>query len=165
MAIPALALAGASVLSSLLGNMFGSASEDKQLAQKERSSNRARGYLSDYGYTNYTSPYEDFFNNLISTYGSGTLTKGQEDQLNQAASEGASSIATIMANRGGTVGGQIAATQKLNKDLASQRLALSDQNVNTALNLAQARDQFNLSDWLQGEQAQMRKRELLAQYS
>lgn len=166
MAIPAMvALGGASVLSSFLGNMFGANEAAAERKREDRSKALARSYLSDYGYENYQSPYEDFFNNLISTYGSGTLTKGQEDQLNQAANEGASSIATIMANRGGTIGGQIAATQKLNKDLASQRLALSDQNVNTALSAAAARDQFNLSDWLKGQQAGMRQKELLAQYS
>lgn len=166
MAIPAMvALGGASVLSSFLGNMFGANEAAAQRKREEASKARARAYLSDYGYENYTSPYEDFFNNLISTYGSGALTKGQEDQLNRAAAEGASSIATVMANRGGTVGGQIAATQKLNNDLTSQRLALSDQNVATALNVANIRDQFNLSDWLTGQQAGMRQKELLAQYS
>lgn len=158
-------LGGSGILSSFLSGMFGANEADKQRAQAEANKARARAYLTDYGYENYTSPYEDFFNNLIQVYGTGNLTKGQQQQLNQAANEGASSIATIMANRGGTVGGQIAATEKLNNDLASQRLALSDQNVNTALSLANIRDQFKLSDWLTGQQAQMRKRELLAQYS
>ena len=163
--ISAALLGGGSVLSSFLGGMFGADEAAKQRAKEEASKARARNYLADYGYENYQSPYEDFFNNLISTYGSGTLTKGQEQQLNQAAAEGASSIATVMANRGGTIGGQLAATEKLNNNLDNQRLALSDQNVNTALNLANIRDQFKLSDWLQGQQAQMRQRELLAQYS
>ena len=85
--------------------------------------------------------------------------------MNQAANEGASSIATVMANRGGTIGGQLAATQRFNDDLANQRLALSDQNVNTAMNLANTRDQLNLTDWLNQQQAGMRQKELLAQYS
>ncbi|MBR4633068.1 MAG: hypothetical protein IKO48_07130 [Elusimicrobia bacterium] len=160
-----LALLGGSTLSSFLSGMFGSSEADKQRAQLEASKRRARAYLKDYGYEEYNSPYEDFFNNLIQVYGTGNLTKGQQQQLNQAANEGASSIATVMANRGGTIGGQLAATEKFNNDLASQRLALSDQNVNTALNLANTRDQFNLSDWLNQQQAGMRQKELLAQYS
>lgn len=165
MALPALALVGASMLSSFLSGQQANVAQDKEYKKIEASKQRARNYLSDYGYEGYNSPYEDFFNNLISTYGSGNLTKGQEQQLNQAANEGASSIATVMANRGGTIGGQLAATEKFNNDLASQRLALSDQNVNTALNLANTRDQFNLSDWLNQQQAGMRQKELLAQYS
>jgi hypothetical protein len=165
MALPVAALVAANTLSGFLDGMFSGKAQSNANNRQDKKDARARGYLEDYGYEGYTSPYEDFFNNLISTYGSGTLTKGQEDQLNRAAAEGASSIATVMANRGGTVGGQIAATQKLNNDLASQRLALSDQNVATALNAANIRDQFNLSDWLNQQQAGMRQKELLAQYA
>lgn len=165
MALPAAALIGASALSSFLSGKLGADEADKQRDQIEASKRRARGYLSDYGYEGYQSPYEDFFNNLIQVYGSGNLTKGQQQQLNQAANEGAASIATVMANRGGTIGGQLAATEKLNNNLNNQRLSLSDQNVNTALNLANTRDQFNLTDWLNQQQAGMRQKELLAQYS
>lgn len=165
MAIPALALVAASGLSSFLSGKFGSDEADKQRTQIEANKAAARSRLAGYGYESYTSPYEDFFNNLIQVYGTGNLTKGQEQQLNQAANEGASSIATVMANRGGTIGGQLAATQKFNNDLASQRLALSDQNVNTALSLANTRDQLKLSDWLNQQQASMKQKELLAQYS
>ena len=160
-----LALLGGSALTSFLGGMFGDSEAEKQRAQIEASKRRARAYLKDYGYEEYNSPYEDFFNNLIQVYGTGNLTKGQQQQLNQAANEGASSIATVMANRGGTIGGQLAATEKFNNNLANQRLALSDQNVNTALNLASARDQFNLTDWLNQQQSKMRQKELLASYS
>lgn len=163
MAIPA--LIAASVASDFLSGMMNNAAQDKENQRIEANKSRARNYLAGYGYEGYNSPYDDFFNNLISTYGSGNLTTGQQQQLNQAANEGASSIATVMANRGGTIGGQLAATQKFNNDLANQRLALSDQNVNTAMNLANARDQLNLSDWLNQQQAGMRQKELLAQYS
>lgn len=165
MALSTAALIGASALSSFLSGKLGADEADKQRAQIAEDKQRARGYLSDYGYESYKSPYEDFFNNLIQIYGSGNLTAGQQQQLNQAADEGASSIATIMANRGGTIGGQLAANEKLNNNLNNQRLNLSDQNVNTALNLANTRDQFNLSDWLNQQQSAMRQKELLAQYS
>lgn len=166
MALPAMvALGGASLLSSFFNGQQANAAKQQDYDRIDASKGLARNYLSGYKYNNYQSPYEDFFNSLISAYGTGNLTAGQQQQLNQAANEGASSIATVMANRGGTIGGQLAATQKFNNDLANQRLALSDQNVNTALSLANARDQFNLTDWLNQQQANMRQKELLAQYS
>ena len=163
MAIPW--LVAASVASDFLSGMMNKSAQDENYNRVEGNKAKARTYLSDYGYEGYNSPYDDFFNNLIQVYGTGNLTKGQQQQLNQAANEGASSIATVMANRGGTIGGQLAATQKFNDDLANQRLALGDQNVNTAMNLANTRDQLNLSDWLNQQQAGMRQKELLAQYS
>ena len=165
MAWPIIATVAGSLLSSFLSGQQQNEAQQQQLDYMTDSKNKARKYLADYGYEGYKSPYEDFFNNLINVYGSGNLTKSQEDQINKVANDGASSIATVMANRGGTIGGQLAATEKLNNNLASQRLALSDQNVNTALNVAQARDSFNLSDWLNQQNSIMRQKELLAQYS
>lgn len=161
-----LGLTGLGVVSNFLGGALGGESDtDKNIDYSREKNARARGYLGGYGYESYKSPYEDFFNNLISTYGSGTLTAAQEKQLDNAYRDGASSIATVMANRGGTIGGQLAATEKLNNNLADQRLTLSDSNTKTALDLASERDQLNLSDWLQKQMAEMRRKELLAQYS
>lgn len=152
---------GTGFLSGLLGGDPAQEAYNRAQANKKL----ARENLSGYGYTGYSSNYDDLYNNYIKSMGKGGLTAAQEQQLGQAGREGQSNIATAMANRGGTIGGQLAMTQKMNNDLSNQRLNMADTNISNALSLAQARDQFNLSDWLNQQNAKMRYKELMAQYS
>jgi hypothetical protein len=156
-----------------LGNMTAASSNKQAEANKayndyllsEGQKAGARNALDGYGYTSYTSPYQSFFDQYISQYLGGDLTDGQKAQLETAGKEANANINTTMANRGGTIGGQLAMQQKTNKDLANQRLALLDSNADKGLNLAQTRDNFNMQNWLKEQESQMRYKELMAQYA
>lgn len=159
-----------SIISGFGSSLFGGLAEqdilDQQLAASNASKSKARNYLtSGYDTSGYTSPYASWFDEMINTYGSGNLTKSQQNQITKAGATGTNNINTVMSNRGGTIGGQLAATEKLNENLADKQTELSDENVNTALNLANSRDTFNLSTFLQEQQAKNKLAQLLAQYS
>jgi hypothetical protein len=121
--------------------------------------------LDGYGYQMYQSPNQSYYDQFIKDYLGGKLSEGQEAGLQQADKMGMSNINTTMANRGGTVGGQLAMSQKHNQDLTNQRMTMVDQNIGTGLGLAQYQDQFNAQQWLTNQQAEMRKKELDAQYA
>jgi len=160
MAVDPITLAAAGV--GTIGSLISGNSQEKALKKRNTA---ARGYLSGYGYTPYQSPYESFFDQFINQYLSGDLTAGQENQLARAGKEAMSNVSTTMANRGGTIGGHLAMTQKTNQDLTDKRLGLIDQNTQAGLGLAQNRDSFNLSQWLKGQESNMRYKELMASYA
>lgn len=168
MAFPIAAVIGAVAAQGLSSYLQGQASQgmsEEDRKYRDSTNAKARGYLQGYGYQTYESPYSSFFDEFINRTKTGNLTAGQEQALNQANQVGLSNINTAIANRGGTVGGQLAMVQKHNQDLSNQRVALADQNVNSALSAASARDQVSLSDWLNQQSSKMKYQELLAQYA
>jgi hypothetical protein len=148
-----------------LSSYFGASAEEEAKKKAEEQRARARGYLQGYGYQLYDSPYQSFYDQYINQYLTGDLTQGQENSLSKANAEGLSNISINMANRGGTLGGQLAATQRHNADITSQRASMIDQNIGQGMTLAQNSDNFNLQQWLQKQQADMRYKELMAQYA
>jgi hypothetical protein len=125
----------------------------------------AQGALEGYGYEMYDSPYSSFYDHYINNYLNGGLSEGQESSLAQANTQGLSNVNTTMANRGGTIGGQLAMTQKHNQDMSNQRLQLQDQNTATGLSLAQGQDAFNAAQWQLQQNAANQYKELMAQYA
>jgi hypothetical protein len=166
-----MAIAGA--IAGAAGSILGGARDAEAAAQAQYNNylldegrrKAATKALDGYGYTPYESKYDSFFDQYIDQYLDGGLTDAQEQQLEKASKVGASQVNTVMANRGGTIGGHLAMTQKLADDLAAQRLALSDENTQRGLSLASSRDQLNLQQWLKQQEAAMRYQELMAQYS
>jgi hypothetical protein len=125
----------------------------------------AQGALKGYGYQMYDSPYKSFYDQHINTWLNGGLSDAQQGALNAANQQGLSNINTVMANRGGTVGGQLAMTQKHNADIAQQRANTVDSNINQGFNLAQMFDNMQANQWANQQNADMRYKELMAQYA
>jgi hypothetical protein len=157
--------AGVGMLSQGAAAYYGAQAQKALQAKAEAQKAAARGYLNGYGFQLYDSPYQSFYDQYINNYLTGGLSQGQENALRTASAQGMQNINTTMANRGGALGAQLAMAQRNNADIAYQRAAMADQNVNTGMGLAQQRDNFNLQQWLEKQQADMRYKELMAQYA
>jgi hypothetical protein len=140
---------------------LGQAKIDKATAEEaEARRQNALNALNGYGYQMYESPYKSFYDQFAKTYLNGQLTQAQENALNDANAQGMANINTTFANRGGTIGGQQAMTQKFGENLSKQRTSMVDANQEKGLALANAQDDFNAGQWLAQQNAEMRAKEL-----
>lgn len=152
----------------MLGNKAdreaGAQSEYNKYLIEEGSRGGARKALEGYGYKGYESPYKSYFERFANEYLNGDgLTRGQEGQLARANEISNADMNAIMANRGGTIGGQLAMKQKLDEGLGRQRLQMKDENVGRGLSILELLDRLGRQENYNQNTAEMRYKELMSQ--
>ncbi len=155
-----------------LGSFFGAGQESpeqkmqRQMIEEQRRRNKdARKYLSGYGYNPYQQKYLPGLDGMLSQYLSGGLTAGQQNVLDTSRATGMESINNAASSSNIVGGGRMALVGQLNRDLSGQALQMGTQNQQYGAGLAQELENFGLNDWIRGQDAGMRGKELMAQYA
>lgn len=125
--------------------------QEQQMAIEQARRVAATQALQGYGYQAYSNP-------LLSQYLSGQLSGAQQGQIAQNQRVGEASIARRSAGMGMPSGAQAGLYGQLSRDIslgAGQQVA---QQQNLGL-------QYSMADWARQQEAEQRKKELLAQYA
>lgn len=180
---PSLVSGALSGLSSFFGakGTVDSAAADRKW--QDRKNQNAQNMLSGYGYTPFsqtytpaTTGYDASFGNLLSQYLSGQLTPGQLAMLENAGTTGMSRLNAVGSSNGITVGGRLALTQQLNKNIADTGANMVTGNQQFGMQqympyLQNVQGQaekvytYGLADYLRGQDASNEKMKLMASYA
>jgi hypothetical protein len=186
-----------------LSGFFGARAEERaaadQRAREEARRGRARDFISSgptyrpfrqyqpFQAQQYTSPLQGQAQTALSQFLSGQLTPAQQGTLAQQRQLGEEQIARTGASRGTPIGGQLALSTQLARDIALGGARLAGEQTQRGLQLAlpyqqfeaqqfyrpqeiareeqRASFEFGLADFIRQQQEAARRRELLAQYA
>lgn len=143
--------AGLGALGSWLGGNAQAKAQKQQMAIEQARRVGATQSLQGYGY----QPYS---NSILAQYLSGQLSGAEQGQIAQNQRIGEASIARRSAGMGMPSGAQMGLYGQLSRDISLGAGQLAGQKQQIGL-------QYSMADWVRQQEAEMQKKQLLAQYS
>lgn len=179
-AAPALGpwMIGGAAISGLAGWLQTQSEQRAEEARRGRATTALSGYAyTPYGekYQPYASPLQGAQESALAQFLSGELTPGQQSAISFQRRKGQAGADVRSAARGTPGGGRAALDVQLERDLLLGAAGLSAQQQQIGLQAGVPYEQlwgaesrrpyeYGLAEWMRGQEAEMRRKTLLAQY-